>query len=69
MARSTKKSGINKNFLIVSFCVVTGIAVTACQPQLMREEERPVVPQDEIMTSPMPTGVPVTEDAMGGDLN
>lgn len=53
---------MNKNLLIVAFCVVAGIVVTACQPQLMNNEDE-LVPESSpnLLSTPLPTGVPVSE--------
>jgi len=64
MARSAKKSGsgMNKHMMIVAFCVFAGVAVTACQPELMNNDEK-VAPSTEStqMSSPSPTGLSFTE--------
>lgn len=63
MARTAKKSGmsIDKNVMIVAFCVVAGVVVTACQPQIMKNEDKLVPPTENTqMSSPTPSGVPVT---------
>lgn len=63
MARSTQKSsGMNKNLMIVAFSVVAGTLVTACQPQLMKnlDQSAPVETSPVPVSSPMPSGVPVT---------
>lgn len=63
-SRPTKKSGmkIDRNVALVAFCVVAGVAVTACQPQLMKNEEKMLAPsEDTQMSSPAPAGTNETE--------
>lgn len=72
MARSSSKksSGMNRNIMIVAFCVVAGTLVTACQPQLMQNLDQAAPAESPMMTaSPAPSGEPMGKDATPAEVN